>query len=54
MLTYGVSPQGSEPPDTNRDLSDADSRASNASEWPYIAFVTGLFLLIVVRALVLS
>jgi hypothetical protein len=50
MMAKGLHLQGDEPPDSSERNSQGPSRAS-ASEWPYMAFVAGVFLLITIKSL---
>jgi hypothetical protein len=44
--------RGEEPPDSAIASADKSSAATSAREWPYLAFVFGLFLVFIARALI--
>jgi hypothetical protein len=54
MAPYRIDKQGEQPPDLDRDTSTANGELSARSEWPYLVFVAGLFLLITLRALLFA
>jgi hypothetical protein len=51
MMAKGLHLQGDEPPDSSTLNSEEAGRATSASEWPYLVFVAGVFLLITVKSL---
>lgn len=44
--------RGEEPPDSAIGFQDESSAPTSAREWPYLAFVFGLFLVFIARALI--
>jgi hypothetical protein len=51
MMAKGLHLQGDEPPDSSELKSQEHGEVTSPSEWPYMAFVVGVFLLITVKSL---